>query len=812
MNMRVNSTDITPYDVQDEITLSKEEVLGDYQWAYRSRQVSLLGRREVLTGKAKFGIFGDGKELAQLAMAKVFKKGDIRSGYYRDQTFGFITGIITVKEFFAQLYADTNLATEPHSGGRQMNNHLATRMLNDDGSWKQLSDMYISSADVSCTAAQMPRLVGLAQASVLYRHSPVLKEFEQFSQNGNEVIFGTIGNASCAEGHFWEAINALGVLQAPAIVSIWDDEYGISVPNEYQLTKSNLSELLRGFQRDEQHEGIEVFTVKGWDYIELIRAYQQAEEIARTSHVPCAIHVVEMTQPQGHSTSGSHERYKSQERLQWEKEHDCLEIFRDWILENGFASDAELSAREKEDRKWVKLQKNAAWKTAQQPIQDELSTLVDLTWEIAQQSAFGDQIKTVIDSLRRKTEPYRKEYLDAAMDILIQVKAEINSDSVKKLKSWYRDTYHKYEQVYDEYLIGDTRFSALEVEGVDPIYEDDAPLKSGFEILNMYFDRLFEINPKVVAFGEDLGKLGDVNQGFAGLQKKYGRHRIMDTGIRENTIMGQAIGLAMRGLRPIAEIQYLDYLLYGLQILSDDLATLRYRTRGGQKAPAIIRTRGHRLEGIWHAGSPIGMIINALRGMHIIVPRNMTQAVGFYNTLIKGDDPGLIIEVLNGYRLKERLPSNLDEISIPLGVPEVIREGKHITLVTYGACCRIALEAANKLEEMGISLEIIDVQTLLPFDRHDKIVESLKKTNRIIFLDEDVPGGASAYMLQQVMEKQGGYRWLDSAPKTVTAKAHRCAYGTDGDYWSKPQPVDVLKAAYEMMNEADPKLYPAFYL
>jgi len=809
--MQANPSNITINTLLSNTSLTVDEILNDYRLGYRSRQVSLLGRREVLTGKAKFGIFGDGKELAQIAMAKVFRKGDFRSGYYRDQTFGFASGIISIQEFFAQLYANVNISVEPHSGGRQMNNHLATRTLHPDGCWKNLTEMYISSADVSCTAAQMSRLVGLAHASVLYRHSPVLAGYEQFSHEGNEIVFGTIGNASCAEGHFWEAINALGVLHAPAIVSIWDDEYGISVPNEYQITKSNLSEVLSGFQRKGDGPGLEIFTVKGWDYLQLIETYQKAEKLAREDHVPCVIHVIEMTQPQGHSTSGSHERYKSEERLQWEREHDCLHIFRAWILENKWISEDELAGWEKEDRTYVRDQKNQAWKAYQQPILDEQEHMLNLAWEVANQSAFGEEIKKIINTLRRNDEPFRRDYLEAAQQILILVRNEVHSPAVEQLRTWRQEMYQKYQYIYDSHLIGEHEGSALQVEPVMPEYDEDSPMKSGYEIINQYFDQLLDRDGRVVAFGEDVGKLGDVNQGFAGLQEKYGEHRVMDTGIRENTIMGQAIGMALRGLKPIAEIQYLDYLIYGLQILSDDLATLSYRTRGGQKAPAIIRTRGHRLEGIWHAGSPLGMIIHALRGIHIIVPRNMTQAAGFYNTLIRGDDPGLIIEVLNGYRLKEALPNNLGEISLPLGVPEVIKMGDDITVVTYGACCRVALEASEQLHEVGISLEVVDVRTLLPFDIHHLILESLKKTNRIIFLDEDVPGGASAYMMQQVLEVQGGYHYLDSQPATVTAKAHRCAYGTDGDYWSKPQPIHLFEAAYEIMNEADPDHYPLFY-
>lgn len=791
--------------------ITADEAIEDYRLMYRSRQASLIGRKEVLTGKAKFGIFGDGKELAQIAMAKVFRNGDVRSGYYRDQTFAYVTGIMTIKQFFAQLFANPDVELEPHSAGRQMNNHLASRMLHADGSWKNISEMKLSSADVSCTGSQMPRLVGLAQASKLYRLVPELADQTQFSHNGNEVVFGTIGNASCAEGMFWEAINALGVIKAPMIMSIWDDDYGISVPNEFQITKSNISELLKGFQREDDSNGYEIFVVKGWDYVSLLETYGEAERIAREEHVPCIIHVIEMTQPQGHSTSGSHERYKSSDRLEWEAEHDCMLKMRNWLTEKKYATDEELKAWEKEDRKLVRKWKNEAWKEYQHSIKVEIDELLTLFTKVIREVSPKEEIRKISDSLQRITEPTRRDFMVAAHKALIILNKERNLDSVKALRDWRRAKDEEYTQVYDSHLRTESEESPLLESGVPALYSEDSPAMNGFEILNKFFDIAFERDPRLLAFGEDVGQLGDVNQGFAGLQAKYGKLRIADTGIRETTIIGQAIGLAMRGLRPIAEIQYLDYLLYALQIMSDDLASLAYRTHGGQKAPAIIRTRGHRLEGIWHAGSPMGMIIHALRGMHICVPRNMTQAAGLYQTLLAGDEPALVVEVLNGYRLKEKLPDNLGEFSVALGVPELIREGTDITLVTYGACCRIALEAAKELESFNISLEVIDVQTLLPFDLHGVILESLKKTSRIIFMDEDVPGGATSYMLQQVLEKQQGYFHLDSTPITLTAKEHRSAYGTDGDYWSKPQKEHVFRAAYNMMNEFAPDLYPEFF-
>ena len=790
--------------------ISREEAIKDYRTCYRSRQASLIGRREVLTGKAKFGIFGDGKELPQIAMAKVFRPGDIRSGYYRDQTFAFATGMSDFHQFFAQLYANPDVNADPFSAGRQMNNHFATRMLDEDGDWKDLTAMKLTSADGSSTASQMPRMVGLVQASKLYKNVAALPETSPFSNNGNEVVFGTIGNASCAEGPFWEAINAIGIIQGPFIMSIWDDEYGISVPNKYQITKDSLSEMLSGFQRTETQRGYEIMTVKAWDYENLLATYQKAAKLAREEHVPVIIHVTDVTQPQGHSTSGSHERYKSPERLEWEKSHDCIVKMREWLIENEMALPQQLDEWEKEDRKWMRKVKNEAWKRFQDPIKAEMSELLTIASQLAKQTSHKQKLQQIVLKLKKTLEPSRRDLMAAAHRMLLAVR-DTEHPLVEKLKTWREEKDEKGKETYGSHLYSESPHSPLKVAEVKATYDAHSPLLSGFEILNRSFDILFGRDVRLVAFGEDVGQLGDVNQGFAGLQQKYGADRIMDTGIREATIVGQAIGLAMRGLRPIAEIQYLDYLMYGLQVLSDDLATLHYRTRGGQKAPAIIRTRGHRLEGIWHAGSPLGMMLHALKGIHILVPRNMTQAAGFYNTLLKGDDPAIVIEVLNGYRLKERLPNNLGDFTLPLGVPEILRAGTDITLVTYGACCRIAMSAAQQLEETGISVELIDVQSLQPFDRKAIILESLKKTNKILFVDEDVPGGATAYMMQKVIEEQGGYYYLDSEPRTLSGTSHRPAYGDDGDYWSKPQVESIFRMVYEMMHEAEPGKYPSFF-
>ncbi len=786
---------------------NKDEVLYDYRIGYRSRQASLLGRREVLSGKAKFGIFGDGKEVAQLAMARSFAKGDFRSGYYRDQTFMFALGISDVQKFYAQLYAHTDVDAEPSSAGRSMNGHFGTRFLNDDGSWKKQTDMYNSSADVSPTGSQMPRLVGLAYASRLYRDIEELRSFEQFSRNGNEIAWGTIGNASSAEGMFWESVNAIGVLKSPAIISIWDDGYGISVPNEVQLTKGNIGEILRGFEQKDETGGYIMHVVKGWDYPTLVKTYREVAENVRNEHIPAIIHVIEVTQPQGHSTSGSHERYKSKERLQWEQDFDCLSRMREWMIKEGIASTEELDIIEKEETEHVRLAKQAAWDAYTNPIKNEIEQVSQLLDMLALQSSQSDKINAIRTELSSIREPFRRDIFSAISKILVLTRAE-TSEAKKQLIEWKNNEHSKNRERYGSSLHSGT---AMNVTTVPPLYSNDSTSINGSEIINACFDNIMANNHQVVIFGEDVGKLGDVNQGCIGLQEKYGALRVSDTGIREVTILGQAIGLSMRGIRPIAEIQYLDYLLYALQLMSDDLATVQWRTKGGQKAPVIVRTRGHRLEGVWHSGSPMSGIINLVRGMYVCVPRNMTQAAGMYNTLIQSDEPAIIVEVLNGYRLKENLPDNIGTMTVPLGVPEIIKEGTDITLVTYGATCRPAIDAARILEEMGISVEIIDVQTLLPFDIHGIISKSLEKTNRVIFVDEDVPGGTTAYMMKEVLENQNGYRWLDSTPTTLSAQEHRPAYGTDGNYWSKPEAEHILEAVYAIMHETDPNKYPLIF-
>jgi pyruvate/2-oxoglutarate/acetoin dehydrogenase E1 component/TPP-dependent pyruvate/acetoin dehydrogenase alpha subunit len=794
-----------------QLVMSSAEVLRDYSLAVQSRQASLVGRREVLSGKAKFGIFGDGKEVAQIAMAKAFRKGDFRAGYYRDQTFMFALGAINIQQFFAQLYAHANVEAEPNSAGRQMNAHFATRSLNEDGTWRNLTEMVNSSADLSPTAAQMPRLVGLGYASRLYRELAELQNLTQFSQNGNEIAFGTIGNASCAEGLFWEAVNAIGVLRAPVIISIWDDEYGISVTNEFQITKANLSELLSGFQRTpESDDGFDIYTVKGWDYPALIETYARAAEQARTSHVPAIIHVIELTQPQGHSTSGSHERYKSPDRLAWEEEHDCLRQMRQWILDQRIAPEGELDQIERNAEKLVENFRAKAWSAFTRPIYDERSAAAERMQRIEEALPQSEALPAIRSRLLRKDAPLRRDIQTAIHDVLIAVRGLTDPPGapIAELIRWRDEHLAHSEDRYGSHIQSRSAESALRVGAVEPIYAPDSPPVPGARVLNACFDAMLARDPRVVAFGEDLGYLGGVNQTWAGLQEKYGPLRVSDTGIREATIVGQAIGLALRGLRPIAEIQYLDYLLYALQILSDDLATLHWRTRGGQKAPVIISTRGHRLEGVWHAGSPMASIIHLLRGIHVCVPRDMTQAAAFYNTLLLGDEPGLVIEVLNGYRLKEPMPLNIGEITLPLGVPEILRPGEDVTIVTYGAACRIAMDAAELLERVGVSVEVVDVQTLLPFDLPQTIVGSLQKTSRIVFLDEDMPGGATAFMLQQVIEEQGGFYWLDAEPRTITSKPHRPAYGSDGAYFSKPNAEGVFDTIYDMMNEADPARYP----
>jgi pyruvate/2-oxoglutarate/acetoin dehydrogenase E1 component/TPP-dependent pyruvate/acetoin dehydrogenase alpha subunit len=765
----------------------------------------------VLSGKAKFGIFGDGKELPQLALAKVFQKGDFRAGYYRDQTLMFALGVMNIQQFFAQLYAHADLQAEPHSAGRQMNAHFATRSLDENGRWQNLNQQYNISADLSPTAAQMPRLVGLGYASRLYRELDELQHLTQFSQQGNEVAFGTIGNASCAEGLFWEAINAIGVLKSPVVLSIWDDGYGISVPNEFQITKRNLSELLQGFQREPNcNEGFDVYTVPGWDYPTLIETYTKATKIARSQHIPAIIHVPELTQPQGHSTSGSHERYKSKEQLEWEAEYDCIVKMRQWLVEQGIATEGELDQIERNAKKHVEHIRERAWKAFTRPIYQERQEVAALIQEMETTSARSEELKEIRRQLLARQTPARKEIFAAVHQALIVARAE-DSTAKQQLITWKEQELPLNRQRYGSHLLSETADSALLVPEIKPIYSANSPIVNGFQLLNACFDAILAREPRFVAFGEDVGKIGGVNQAFAGLQDKYGELRVSDTGIREATILGQGIGLALRGLRPLAEIQYLDYLLYALQTLSDDLATLHWRTAGGQKAPVIIRTRGHRLEGIWHAGSPMAGIIHLVRGVHVLVPRNMVQAAGFYNTLIQAEEPALVVEPLNGYRLKEQLPDNIGEFTVPPGVPEIIRSGQDVTVVTYGALCTIALEAADLLNKVGVDVELIDVQSLLPFDINSRILESLKKTSRILFLDEDVPGGATAYMMQEVIEKQGGYWHLDAEPRTVTAQPHRPPYGSDGIYFSKPNVEDIFDAVYEMMNEADPAAYPMFY-
>jgi 2-oxoisovalerate dehydrogenase E1 component len=793
--------------------VTRESILGDYRVAYRSRQASILGRREVLTGKAKFGIFGDGKEVAQVAMARAFQRGDFRSGYYRDQTFMFALGAATVAELFAQLYAHTDVVADPSSAGRSMNAHFATRSLNDDGSWKNLTEMYNSSADVSPTGSQMPRLVGLAYASKLYRElSELAPMAANFSRQGSEVAFGTIGNASCAEGMFWESINAAGVLQIPMLISIWDDGYGISVPNEFQITKGDLSELLRGFQRSNgMKNGFDVHTVRGWDYAALCETYLAAAAIARTEHVPSILHIIEMTQPQGHSTSGSHERYKPKERLEWELEFDCIRKMREWMVGQGFATIAELEALEGEERAHVRDAQRSAWAAYRAPIDAELRTVsVFLESMAAAVPAKREALERIRVELARVQAPFRRDLMRALSSALYAA-GPVDFERRDEILAWRDEQNGLNEERYGSGLYSESSESAATVKEVKAVYADDAPVLNGFEIINACFDAAMKRYPNVTAMGEDVGRLGDVNQGCAGLQEKYGIHRVSDTGIRECTIVGQAIGMALRGLRPIAEIQYLDYILYALQILSDDLATTRWRSAGGQKCPVIIRTRGHRLEGIWHSGSPMAGLLNLIRGIYLCVPRNMTQAAGFYNTLLQSDDPAIVVEVLNGYRVKEKLPTNIADFTLPLGMPEVLRQGKDVTLVTYGACCRIVLEAADLLAEHGIDAEVIDVQTLLPFDTGGLIARSLEQTNRIVFIDEDVPGGATSYMMQLVLERDRGYDWLDSEPRTLTAKAHRPAYGSDGDYWSKPNRETIFETTYELLHESDPKRYPRLF-
>jgi pyruvate/2-oxoglutarate/acetoin dehydrogenase E1 component/TPP-dependent pyruvate/acetoin dehydrogenase alpha subunit len=787
------------------------EILDDYKLANISRQASLLGRKEVLTGKAKFGIFGDGKEVPQIAMAKVFKPGDFRSGYYRDQTFAFAAGISTVKEFFAQLYADPNIDHEPASGGRSMNGHFANRLLESDGTWKNLMKMKNTVSDISPTGSQMIRLVGLAYASKLYREIEELHTMKEFTDKGREVAFGTIGNASCAEGMFFEALNAIAVLMVPVALSIWDNGYGISVPNRYQVAKDNISELVKGFEYDDvAKQGFRIYKVKGWDYPGLINMYKHAIAEIREDHIPAIFHIQEVTQPQGHSTSGSHERYKSQERLEWEREYCCIRQMRKWMLRENLSTEEELDKIESEAKDYVKKMQLEAWEEFIGPIRKERDEVRTIFAEVAAESRNAEEISKISEELKRALDINRKT-IGASVNDVLRLGRDSNGKAFKKLSDWKRSFLKTNYNRYSSHLWSESSESVLNVNEVKPQYSEDSKLMDGREVLNAFFDVALERDPRIFAIGQDLGKLGDVNQGMAGLQLKYGEIRLTDTGIREATMIGQGIGAAIRGLRPIVEIQYLDYLFYAMQVISDDLACLQYRTAGGQKSPMIVRTRGHRLEGIWHSGSPMGTLINCFRGVVICVPRDMTRAAGFYNTLLKSDDPGLIIERLNAYRLKERLPDNIGEISVPVGIPEVLLDGNDVTIVTYGACVDIAKAAIPKLQEVGISCELIDVQTLLPFDINGMILESLKKTNRILFLDEDVPGGASAFMMQNVLDRDGGYRYLDSAPACISGKEHRPAYGTDGDYFSKPNAEDVFDKVYEMMHEADPVKYPKYF-
>ncbi len=784
------------------------EILNDYKLACKSREMSYLGRKEVLTGKAKFGIFGDGKELPQIVMAKFFKKGDFRSGYYRDQTFMMAIGKLTIKEFFAQLYAHPDPEADPNSAGRQMNSHFASRLVREDGSWIKQTENKNTSADLSPTAGQMTRLLGLAQASKVYRKNKDLKDWTDFSNNGNEIAWGTIGDASTSEGPFWETINAAGVLQVPMIVSVWDDGFGISVSKKYQTTKESISKVLRGFKRTKKEPGFEIITVDAWDYEGLIDVYHEAETIAREEHVPVLIHVEGVTQPQGHSTSGSHERYKSDDRLEWEEEHCCINKFRDWIIAEEMATESELDdLNEKVKEEVIKAQKEA-WKDFQDPIIEEKEKVLSLLSGLIESHNNLERLEELHSHLKRKTSPIRRHVIATGRRALMAVRSE-ESQAKKELIAWLNEQEKLNEDRFNSHLYSETDYSPVHIKEVEPEYGESPERVDGRVVLRNNFDAIFTKYPNTLIFGEDTGQLGDVNLGLEGMQEKYGKIRVSDTGIREATILGQGIGLSLRGLRPIAEIQYLDYLLYCFQGLSDDVATLRYRTKGGQAYPLIVRTRGHRLEGIWHSGSPMGMIVHGLRGMHVCVPRNLTDAAGFYNTLLQGDDPALLIEPLNAYRLKEQLPSNLGEFTVPLGIPKIINKGEDITIVSYGSTCNIVEDAISEFEDIGISAELIDVRTLLPFDKEKVILESLKKTNRILFVDEDVPGGATAFMMQRVINEDGGYYYQDIEAKCLTAKAHRPAFGSDGDYFSKPSREDIVETVYEMMHEANPEKFPA---
>jgi pyruvate/2-oxoglutarate/acetoin dehydrogenase E1 component/TPP-dependent pyruvate/acetoin dehydrogenase alpha subunit len=776
----------------------RNQVLGDYYIAVLSREISLLARREVLTGKAKFGIFGDGKEVAQVAMSRFFKPGDWRSGYYRDQTLLLALGVGTPKQYFAQLYADPIEGRDPFSRGRQMSSHYASRIVDENGEWLDLVHRKNVAADMAPTASQMPRSLGLAFASRVFRETPVLKQFSNLSDNGNEVCFCTIGDASTSEGHFWETINAAGVLQVPLVIFVWDDGYGISVPTDYQTTKGSISKALKGFEKEEGTNGFYIAEVKGWDYMGMVEAFEDGVTLARETHTPVLFHVQELTQPQGHSTSGSHERYKSEERLDWEREWDALKKLKEWILANALASEDDLLNLETKARLTVKEARDAAWQEYTAPLKAQLGRTLEILKEMAvREPEQASTLNSLASNLKASREPLRRNILESLFRAMLHCKEENNQAA----RNYYNELQEENKDLYNTFLYDSSPKSALKVPQVAPVVTSESPMLNGFEIMNRFFDQLFTSNPKVLAFGEDVGKIGGVNQGFSGLQKKYGEERIFDTGIRELTIVGQGIGLALRGLRPIAEIQYLDYLMYGLQPLSDDVATLHFRTAGQQSCPLIIRTRGHRLEGIWHSGSPMGLILSSLRGMWVCVPRNMVQAAGMYNTLLRSNDPGIIIESLNSYRLKERLPENLSQMTIELGVPEILQTGDDITIVSYGSTIRVVEEAIKLVALKGISCELIDVQTLLPFDIHHEILRSLKKTSRIIFVDEDLPGAATAYMLDKVLEEQGGYRFLDAAPRTITSKQHRPGYGSDGDYFSKPNAEEIATVIFEVMQE-----------
>ena len=795
--------------IDKSLKVSKEEILNDYYLINESRNLSLIGRKEVFMGRAKFGVFGDGKELPQIAMSKFFKNGDFRSGYYRDQTFMMAIDQLNANQFFAQLYAHTDVNFDPHSGGRQMNCHFGTRMLNSSGNWKTLTDMKNSASDVSCVSGQMPRIVGLGYASKLYRENKDLGQMHNFSINGNEVIFGTIGDASTSEGHFWESINACGVLQIPVVMSIWDDGYGISVPSEYHTTRNDLSKVLSGFQRSSKNEnGFELITVKAWDYEGLLKAYSKAVKVAREDHVPSIIHVKEVTQPQGHTTSGSHERYKSKERLKWEEDFCCIKKMREWILKNKISDKETLDNIEKKAEEKAKNIRDKSWKDYRKNIEDDFGDAMAIITRVAQNSPKNKkEIIQVRDELSNTLQPIKADIFKSLKFVQRIIRTE-NNLAKPYLLNLLKELEIKYKDQYSSHLYSESDESVKNIDEIKPTYDKKPKLIDGREIINNFFNITFKNNPLVFAVGEDVGMIGGVNQGFAGIQEKYGKLRITDTGIRESSIIGQGIGAAMRGLRPIVEIQYLDYVYWAIQTLSDDLSTLHYRTKGGQKAPVIIRTRGHRLEGIWHSGSPMGTLINSLRGINVLVPRNFVEASGMYNTLLQSDEPGIIIEPLNAYRLKENLPNNLDQVRVEFGIPEVLMKGNDITIVTYGSMCRIVSEAAIQLSQIGISCEVIDVRTLLPFDKKGIILESIKKTNRVVFADEDVSGGASAYMMQSVLENQDAYFYLDSKPITIHSKDHRPAYSTDGDYFSKPNCELIFDKVYDLFNELDPKAYP----